>query len=452
MPVARHELEMLADGEEPLSALAQVGPAWPAAPKFVPRRQQRPTVVLSTCAIATVVTAGCLCAAGFIAPKAARPATPDAAGSLGSSVDDSETPPVTERTSSQPPVDVPSARSFCDLSSDGRPARCLFFDPATAYYMYPTTGVHTELGTYGVLSPLSPDAYESCAAHLFCPFENDGQCDEPATGTGTCDSGTDGDDCQSRTGMNSRAAGVGPASSKDRPACSALRNRLSADLELLPSGPIPWYARDTRCDENGQFLPVQHWLSVGSSWCADVHTGRAIPGTIIGPREPRLSPEACINLADPPEGTLREGDTCETPKFALASESTLASELIISYPQSQALGDWFTHCRTKPGGYCPTCANGLVCTDRYSASDHEKGTCRPITSRKSFANGCYEMRYGRRQFTEDPVFDKMQVVQVRQQICLELCLWILILKEAPLMHCFVRAGCADWDTDKCTGA
>jgi len=108
--------------------------------------------------------------------------------------------------------------------------------------------------------------------------------------------------------------------------------------------------RALQCDDNGLFSPVQWWPGTGEQWCVDVHTNEEVDGTLLSPTEvnqQRLTPQACLALAHPPDGELLSGAACQIQGSGSAA----------------ACDDkcWWNHCRTQVPGYCPACREGTKC-------------------------------------------------------------------------------------------
>eukprot|EP01046_Picozoa_sp_COSAG06_P056131 COSAG06_NODE_10527_length_1665_cov_1.035760_1_plen_283_part_10 len=108
--------------------------------------------------------------------------------------------------------------------------------------------------------------------------------------------------------------------------------------------------RALQCDDNGLFSPVQWWPGTGEQWCVDVHTNEEVDGTLLSPAEAsqqRLTPQACLALAQPPDGDLLLGAACQIQGSGSAA----------------ACDDkcWWNHCRAQVSGYCPTCREGTKC-------------------------------------------------------------------------------------------
>lgn len=117
------------------------------------------------------------------------------------------------------------------------------------------------------------------------------------------------------------------------------------------------------CDENGNYMPVQLRASTGDYYCVDIHTGKILPGTMVPPNTAPLVPLACLRRANPPPGSLGLHQSCQTNKIP---ESFLQQN---PFARTHAACDedcWWNHCRVQPQGYCPTCADGLICEGTFT--------------------------------------------------------------------------------------
>ncbi|XP_015235084.1 PREDICTED: nidogen-1 [Cyprinodon variegatus] len=87
--------------------------------------------------------------------------------------------------------------------------------------------------------------------------------------------------CQCRPGYS--GDGFYCSTEREKTRCEAIRESLLDQTSFNPRGPrLPVGQFIPRCDENGDFLPVQCHDSTGQCWCVD-RNGQEIPGTSTGP-------------------------------------------------------------------------------------------------------------------------------------------------------------------------
>jgi len=135
------------------------------------------------------------------------------------------------------------------------------------------------------------------------------------------------------------------------------------------------------CDEEGLFDATQHHGSTGQSWCVNRYTGDEIPGTRVGPGQPR--PKPCSNSAILAALSMHSALVEQGPCYAKILESRGRE--------------------STPGFYTPGCTTkGFYKTEQYHSSTgyswcvnpatgaEIKGTRRGPTQQRANCGACFK--------------------------------------------------------------
>lgn len=235
------------------------------------------------------------------------------------------------------------------------------------------------VGTVQRIACANPDRNCGTVGTPFCRMYSDGRTCADAEGNCQFPDGTSDHEFETHPLLGDHR----PPSSVSGPCTAVLAEAKAKHAAGIFFSPA--YLIDVKCDERGDYMPVQSWLSTGYSWCVNTLTNEKFPHTEVAGRHGvlPLNPEACLALQHPPKGNIELFGRCQ---MADISDSEMFKSSTPFDPQN-----WFSHCRTEPHGYCPTCVEGMSCkATKNTNSGFRFGICDREVSAVETLSSCVD--------------------------------------------------------------